>query len=69
MALFPDLVHMERLPADPAVKPLAVAGDDPRVHASAERGERIVRLQAERMAGLVRAALAGAGAARGKDAQ
>lgn len=57
MAVRPDLVALENLDPDPAVAPLALDGDDPRVHASRERGLRIVAVQTERMAVLLRAAL------------
>ena len=57
MALRPDLVHMERLPRNLAQWPVAIGGKDPRIHASAEVGERAIRLQTERMTGILRAAL------------
>ncbi|MCL2708582.1 MAG: creatininase family protein [Defluviitaleaceae bacterium] len=40
MNFYPDLVHMENLDPDPDAWPLAVHGQDPRVHASAERGRK-----------------------------
>jgi creatinine amidohydrolase len=58
MALRPELVHMEYLPVDPAQWPLAIGGRDPRVYASAELGERALATQVERMAGMLRQALA-----------
>jgi len=58
MALHPDLVHLDRLSSDPAVWPVAVSGRDPRTEASAERGRRAIDLQAERMASILREALA-----------
>lgn len=57
MALRPDLVQMENLPSDPAVWPVGVHGKDPRVHASADVGQRAICMQTERMAGLLRKAL------------
>lgn len=57
LALHPDLVHMEYLPQDPKVWPLAVGGDDPRLHASRERGEKSLTLQVERMARILKDAL------------
>jgi len=58
MALRPDLVAMENLDTDPSVPLLGVAGDDPRVHASAERGRKAIEKQVERMASLLKEALA-----------
>ena len=58
MALPPDLVQMGRLPAASDRWPVAVSGRDPRLHASSELGERAMALQGERMAGILRQALA-----------
>jgi len=58
MALRPDLVQMERLPADLAEWPLAIGGRDPRVYASPELGHKAIALQTERMAAILREALA-----------
>jgi creatinine amidohydrolase len=58
MALHPDLVDLTALSDDPAIWPVGVGGRDPRVHASRELGLRIIALQKERMAGLLRVALA-----------
>jgi len=49
MALHPELVHMENLSMDRRAKPLAIIGKDPRIHASTEHGERIIRLHLKRM--------------------
>jgi len=49
MALHPDLVHMENLSKDKKKKPLAIIGKDPRTHASAKHGEKIVQLHLDRM--------------------
>ena len=57
MYYYPDLVKMEHLPADTAQWPLAVAGRDPRLNASAEQGQKAVEFQLERMAKLLREAL------------
>ena len=57
MALRPDLVDLGMLPADLNEWPLAVAGQDPRLHASTELGRKIITLQKERMVGILRAAL------------
>jgi len=58
MALRPELVQMENLPKDPDEWPLAVGGRDPRVHASPEVGRKAIEIQTERMAGILREALA-----------
>jgi creatinine amidohydrolase len=59
MALRPELVWMGRLPADLDRWPVAVGGKDPRVHASPEVSRKAIALQVERMAGILRALLAG----------
>ena len=59
MALRPDLVHMELLPADTSVWLVGVAGMDPRIWASREKGKEILNLQKERMAGMIKEALEG----------
>jgi creatinine amidohydrolase/Fe(II)-dependent formamide hydrolase-like protein len=56
MALHPDLVFMEYLAADP-VGPVAVAGLDPRTNAGPELGNRILSMQGDRMAGVLRGLL------------
>lgn len=58
MAMRPELVQMDRLPADPSQWPVAVGGKDPRLHASRELGRRVITLQLERMIGLLTQALA-----------
>ncbi|MDF1514561.1 MAG: creatininase family protein [Anaerolineae bacterium] len=58
MALRPDLVQLERLPADLDQWPLAIAGKDPREFASAKLGHKAIDLQIERMADLLRSRLA-----------
>lgn len=58
MALRPELVQMERLPEDRKRWPLAVAGRDPREFASPEVGRKAIGLQKERMAKILREALA-----------
>ena len=57
MALRPELVHMENLSKDLSQWPVSVGGQDPRVHASAERGKKAIKLNVERMAGILREAL------------
>ena len=57
MALRPELVQMENLPTDLSEWPLGTGGEDPRVHASSEKGLKIIGMQVERMAGILREAL------------
>ncbi len=57
MALRPDLVQMENLPTDLDERLLGVAGKDPRVHASAELGNKAIAFQTERMGRILREAL------------
>jgi creatinine amidohydrolase len=57
MALRPELVQMENLPKDLNVWPVAVGGKDPRVYASADRGQKAIAMQVERMADILRQAL------------
>jgi creatinine amidohydrolase len=59
MALRPELVQMHRLPEVSKGWPVGVAGKDPRIHAGAELGRKIIDLQTERMAKILRQALAG----------
>ncbi len=58
MALRPELVHMEYLPADLAQWPVGVAGRDPRKHASAQLGRKAVQTQKDRMKKILTEALA-----------
>jgi creatinine amidohydrolase len=58
MALYPDLVRMKNLPSDLDELPMGVCGRDPRTHASAKKGRQVIRLQKERMATLLRKAMA-----------
>ena len=57
MALHPSLVHMERLPEDLGEWPLGIIGKDPRKHASAEHGSRIINIHLDRMESKLRAQL------------
>ena len=57
MALRPELVKMQYLPADTAIWPVGIGGSDPRVYASRETGEEILTIQKERMVGMIREAL------------
>jgi creatinine amidohydrolase len=54
MALRPDLVHMEYLPADLHQWPVAIGGKDPREHASPDLGDKIISLQLDRMANILK---------------
>ena len=56
MALRPELVQMDRLSKDRW--PVGVGGKDPRKFASPELGRKIIELQTERMAKILRNALA-----------
>ena len=58
MALRAELVQMHRLPEVSKGWPVGVAGKDPRIHAGAELGRKIIDLQTERMAKILRQALA-----------
>jgi creatinine amidohydrolase len=57
LATNPELVRMENLPDDPGVWPRGVMGRDPRLHASAELGRRIIGANLVKMEGLLREAL------------
>ena len=57
MAMYPELVQMENLPADTAQWPLGVSGKDPRIYASPEVGFKAIENQKERMAKILREAL------------
>jgi creatinine amidohydrolase len=57
MYYYPELVHLEQLSDDTAQWPLAVAGKDPRIYASAELGQRAVEYQLERMTKVLKQAL------------
>lgn len=54
MALHPSLVRMDQLPDDPQEQPIGLHGKDPRIHASAAHGQRIVDTHLERMEKLIR---------------
>ena len=45
----PDLVHMENLTKDPDIWPVGIRGHDPRIYASAEKGEEIVKTTMRRI--------------------
>ena len=57
MYYYPELVHMEQLSDHADQWPLAVAGKDPRLYASAEQGQRAVEFQLERMTQVLNQAL------------
>jgi creatinine amidohydrolase len=54
MALHPGLVHMERLPKDTREWPVGIIGKDPREHASATHGQRIIDVHLDRMESMLR---------------
>jgi len=54
MALHPSLVHMENLPKDAGEWPLGIIGKDPREHASATHGRRIIDTHLDRMESMLR---------------
>lgn len=58
MALRPELVRMDRLAQDPNSWPVGIGGKDPRKFAGAKLGHEIIKLQTERMAKILRRALA-----------
>jgi creatinine amidohydrolase len=58
MALRPELVKMEYLPADTSTWPVGVGGKDPRLWASPDKGREILSIQKERMVNLITEALA-----------
>lgn len=57
MALRPDLVKMENLPADLKEWPRAIMGEDPRLQASPEAGREIIRKNLAWLEGVLRQAL------------
>jgi len=59
MALRPELVKMEYLPADTSESPVGVGGKDPRLWASPGKGKEIIAIQQERMVNLIAETLAG----------
>ena len=59
-ALRPELVQMDRLSSDtsdPEQYPVAIGGKDPRIHASEEKGKKIIEMNLERMAKVLRDSL------------
>lgn len=57
MALHPDMVKMEQLPTQPSEWPRAIKGEDPRLHASAEMGHKIISKNLAWMENVLRQAL------------
>jgi len=53
MYLHPELVHMEKLPADTAVLPKGMLGKDPRIFASKEHGKAIIDFEVNKMKALI----------------
>jgi len=54
MSLHPSLVHMDQLPEDMEEEPLALIGDDSRIHSSKDRGNNIVNIHLDRMESILR---------------
>ncbi len=54
MYLHPELVNMEKLPADTAVWPKGMLGRDPRIHASREYGQKIVEFEVQKMKTIIK---------------
>jgi creatinine amidohydrolase len=54
MALRPNLVNIDNLPKNINEKPLGVLGRDPRKHASSDLGKKIITLQLDRMAEILK---------------
>jgi creatinine amidohydrolase len=54
MYLYPDLVHIEKLPADTSVWPKGMLGKDPRIHASSRHGKNIIEFEVEKMTEIIR---------------
>jgi creatinine amidohydrolase len=50
----PGLVHMENLPEDISIWPRGIRGFDPRIYASKEKGDEIVRIQKQRIIKIIR---------------
>ncbi len=57
MALYPNLVQMDNLPADLETWPQAIMGDDPRLYASPEAGQEIMRRNLAWLTDVLRQAL------------
>ncbi len=57
MALHPELVQIRNLSEDLGRWPVAIMGEDPRLHASPEVGKEIIRLNVKLMEGLLLEAL------------
>lgn len=53
MYLHPELVHMEKLPADTAIWPKGMLGKDPRIHASSKHGKDIIDFEVNKMKNLI----------------
>ncbi len=54
MALRPELVQMENLPADTSIVPVGLLGKDPRIYASPQIGKQIIKGQKERMVAVLK---------------
>ncbi|NQU87713.1 MAG: creatininase family protein [Mariniphaga sp.] len=58
MALYPELVQMENLPADTTKWPMGVMGNDPRIYASPEVGNKSIKMVKDGMINILKKALA-----------
>jgi creatinine amidohydrolase len=58
MYLHPELVQIKNLPADTAVWPLGMLGNDPRTHASSRYGSQIINFEVKKMKAVIKAELA-----------
>jgi len=58
MYLHPELVHMEKLPADTSIWPKGMLGEDPRLHASAGHGKDIIDFEVNKMKAVIEKELA-----------
>ena len=50
----PELVHLENLPGDVSIWPRGIRGFDPRIYASREKGEQIVKINKQRIIKILR---------------
>ena len=57
MYLHPELVHMDKLPADTTIWPKGILGKDPRLHASKEHGKAIIDFEVKKMKALINSSL------------
>lgn len=53
----PELVNLENLPKDPDIWPVGIRGHDPRLYASPEKGEEIVKINKQRIINILKTEL------------